>query len=226
MYIQDHDETYPMWQSWDNNGYVCWGSCSPGSIWTQWTFDCAPYIKTSQIFADPLYGSTFSDAFDQTIFTDYGYNFTTLSPWEGAFVAPFIFAGVTDAAINSSASTVMISGRCDSKEMGAWWYGPGTMLSTGDAEAPDCSDSPSWCCTDWAPDGNYVAQGLTSIPGGHFTGGVADRKQGNPNFAFVDGHCKFMQPGQGAVGTNWHQGSLSGTIHVTDANLYMWQMTK
>src|SRR5580658_5886870 len=48
MYEQDYDSQYPMFQSWESDGQVCWGSCAPGNIWTQWTFTTAPYLKNAQ----------------------------------------------------------------------------------------------------------------------------------------------------------------------------------
>jgi prepilin-type processing-associated H-X9-DG protein len=222
MYDQDYDEQFPLFQSWGTSGQVSWGG-PPSDYWTAWTFEIAPYLKNAQIFADPLYGpSTFQDSWDQSIFPDYGYNYTTLSP---TFVttSPWQFPGQSDAMIIAPSTTVMLSPHFDNNEGGAYWYGLGTMLNLGNAEAPDCNDIPAECWTDWAPNGNDGGI-ITTLIQGLYTGGDSVRKQGNMNFAFVDGHCKFMNPGQGAIGTNWHQGSLSNTIHITNSATYMWQV--
>lgn len=225
MYDQDYDEDFPLAQSWGTAGQVSWGG-PPSDYWTQWTFEITPYLKNTQIFADPLYGpATYQDSWDQSIWPDYGYNYTTLSPTFGT-TTPWQYPGQSDAAINYPATTVMLSGRFDVAEGGeTCWYGLGTLLNVGNAEAPDCSDIPAYCWTDWAPNGNDGGcPPLTNVIMGQYTGGDSVRKQGNMNFAFVDGHCKFMNPGQGAIGTNWHMGSLSGTIHVTNNQTYLWQV--
>jgi prepilin-type N-terminal cleavage/methylation domain-containing protein/prepilin-type processing-associated H-X9-DG protein len=224
MYDQDYDEDFPMFQSWRTDGYVCWGACAPGSIWSQWTFDIAPYLKNAQVYADPLYGpqSQTSD-WAESIYPDYGYNYTTMSPTFAAFgTTGWVMAGENDSAINQPASTVLLSGRYDQREAPATYWYPNAMLTTGGSEPPDCSDIPADCFTDWAPNGNYGF--LKTEVAGLYTGGDSVRKANNMNFAFVDGHCKFMQPGQGAIGTNWHLGSLSGSIHITNNQTYMWQV--
>jgi prepilin-type processing-associated H-X9-DG protein len=225
MYEQDYDEQYVMFQSWGIGGQVCWGGCSPSSEMTQWTWEIAPYLKNVQVFSDPLYGQINLPAWEQPLYPDYGYNYTTLSPSFGS-TSPWKFDGQSEAAITAPAATVMFTGRFDSAEgTGTYWYGPGTMLNIANSEAPDCSDIPSYCWTDWCPNGNDSGgQGIKTLVDGGFTGGDSVRKNGNMNFSFVDGHAKFVQPGQGAAGTTWHQGSLAGTIHITNPSIYLWQV--
>jgi len=186
-----------------------------------WTFDIAPYLKNAQIFADPLYGGSGLSAFNLEVYPDYGYNYTTLSPDETA-ASPWRFPGETLAAINAPAGTVLLSAKFDNKEMGAYWYGAGTMLNEGNAEPPDCSDIPANCWTDWAPNGNDSI--LKTEFAGVYTGGNTPRKQGNLNFSFCDGHAKFLQEGQGAAGTNWYKGIGAGAVHITDSTKYLWQV--
>ena len=221
MYSQDYDEAFPMFQTWysPTAGNVSWGSAHN---WSMWTFDIAPYLKNAQIFGDPLYGPSSRSAFDISVFPDYGYNTTTLSP---TFIntSPWQYPGEADSSINFPSTTVMFSGIADNVEtQGSWWYGDGTLFDLGNAEPPDCSNIPAECFSDWAPDKNDSF--LPNEAAGLYTGGDSVRKTNAMNFSFVDGHCKFMQEGQGAVGTDWHHGSLSGTIHVLDNNKYMWQV--
>jgi len=218
MYVQDYDETFPMTQTW-GRGAVCWGSCSNGQ-WSSWTFDVAPYIKTAAIFADPLSGPMAKDAWTQLILTDYGYNYTTLSPSKGT-TTPWQYAGTAISAINFPASTVMVAGRFGSRDTGSWWYGAGTLVSEGTAEAPVCSPIPAWCFSDWAPNGNYS---MLSEEAGLYTGGVSLRKSIQCNLAYTDGHVKFVAPGAGASGTNWFRGILAGAVAIRDANAYQWQL--
>jgi len=226
MYEQDYDEHFPMVQSWlplGTGGYVCWNGCAGGWAWSEWTFDTAPYVKNAQIYGDPLYGVSEPDSWSQTLFSGYGYNYTTLSPYKGAFGStPWIMAGTAIAAINYPSTTVMVAGKFNHHELGSEWYGPGTLVTEGTAEAPDCSDISAWCFSDWVPNGNYAS--LPSVESGKFTGGVSLRKALNSNLSFTDGHCKFMQAGSAAVGTNWFQGILAGQVHVLNPNTYMWQV--
>jgi prepilin-type N-terminal cleavage/methylation domain-containing protein len=224
MYDQDYDEHFPMFQSWRNdNAYISWGS---QPYFSMWSYDIAPYIKNLTVFSDPLLGLSTTPSWEQPLATDYGYNYSTLSP-TFATTSPWTYSGETDASINAPASTVMLTGRFDTpKEGGFWWYGEGTFVNAGNAEAPDCSDIPAVCWTDWAPNGND-GPGAVALSGdvqGLYTGGNALRKQLNMNTAEVDGHAKFMQAGAAAVGTNWYHGALAGTIHVTDSTTYMWQV--
>lgn len=221
MYVQDYDETYPLHQRWgDPSSPVSFG----GTPWSMWSFDIAPYIKNVQIFSDPLYGGIRQSNAVAPAYTHYGYNYTALSPYSGSFgKTPWVFTPVTLAAVARPADIVLLSGRFAIEELqnSLYWYGPGTMVSVGYADPPDCSDIPAWCWTDWAPDGNFG--NILNEVAGKYTGGNSVRKAGNVNIAFTDGHVKFMQPGQAAVGTNWYKGATAGNIHITDTNVYRWQ---
>jgi prepilin-type N-terminal cleavage/methylation domain-containing protein len=224
MYSQDYDELFPMLQSWPkqgSGGHVCWNGCAGGWAWTAWTYDIAPYVKNAQIYADPLSGPASTDSWWQSLFTDYGYNYTTLSP-SLANTSPWIFAGEPMAAILRPADTVLLAGTFNSREKGSWWYGPGTLVEEGTAEAPDCSDIPAVCWSDWAPNGNF--SDLPTTESGKYTGGNSLRKALNANLSFTDSHCKFMQAGAAAVGSTWYMGILAGNIHVVDATKYLWQV--
>jgi len=222
MYEQDYDSQYPMFQSWQMDAPVSWGG---PTNWTMWTFTTAPYLKNSQIFADPLYGPSSLPSWNQSVYPDYGYNYTTLSP---TFVttSPWQFQGTSEATILAPAATVMFTGRWDEKEAkGNCYYGPSTLVDVGNAEAPDCTTIPSECWTDWSPGGNNACVGLQQTEvAGWFTGGDSVRKSNNMNYSFVDGHAKFMQPGQGAAGSSWYLGIPNGTIKITNPSIYLWQV--
>jgi prepilin-type N-terminal cleavage/methylation domain-containing protein len=231
MYVQDYDETYPMMQSWSHypggDGQVCWNGCSNATEWDAWTYDIAPYLKNAQIFNDPLRGSSSLSAWNEALQPDYGYNYTTLSPTFTAIASVgWLFEPKPDAAIIAPSATVMLTGHFGYNEGGTWWYGQGTLVNEGNAEAPDCSDIPAECWSDWAPNGNDGpgAVALPTIASGLDTAGDAPRKEVTQNVAFVDGHCKFVQNGQAATGTNWYLGALSGTIHITNSTTYWWQV--
>jgi len=225
MYVQDYDEQYPLYNSWgDVNTPILIG----GVPWTNWAYQIAPYLKNLQIFGDPLINGTQQfPNWEEPLWSDYGLNYTTLSYYSGALGStPWIFTGASLASLNSPASTVQLAGRADETEMvGLYWYGNGTELNAGGAEAPDCSDIPSWCWADWAVGTNWTAELKNmSDTDGYYTGAVALRKAVNGNFAMCDGHAKFMQAGGAAIGTTWYHGIAAGQVHITNSTTYMWQV--
>ena len=224
MYVQDYDETYPLFQRWgkpNTPGFPI----SFGSVYfSQWSYDIAPYLKNVQVFSDPLIGSINQSNGLAPLYTYYGYDYTALSPADGSKDANGNWYAVpaTLAAVARPASLVMIAARATYIETGGlYWYGPGTMVNSGGAEAPDCSDIVPYCWSDWAPDGNYGS--LPNAEAGLYTGGVSLRKAANANLAFCDGHVKFLQAGQAAIGTNWFKGIKSGQVHIKTPTDYLWE---
>lgn len=220
MYTQDYDETFPLDASW-GYGPITIG----GNPYTQWSWDILPYIKNVQIFQDPLGVPQTRQPHSvwDVMFPQYGYNYTALSPYKGAFgTTPWIRTPNSMAAVSRPADLVMIAGKFSFTEIGAlYWYGPGTMTTLAGAEPPDCSTSTAWCFAGWGISSNYTDL-LKTDEKGAFTGGVTLRKAKNANVALVDGHAKFMQAGSLAVGTNWRQNIPEDQIVVTDKTRYMW----
>jgi prepilin-type N-terminal cleavage/methylation domain-containing protein/prepilin-type processing-associated H-X9-DG protein len=221
MYIQDYDELYPLNQRWGAPAPLTIG----GTPFSMWTFDVAPYIKNTQIFGDPLAPNPIKAASSLwPYYSVYGYNYTVLSPYTGAFgTTPWVDAPANLSRIARPAEIVMLGGRFTVEEHGFQYYGAGTLVEAGTIEPPVCSPIPAWCFDDWAVGGNYNS--IATEEAGHYTGGVSLRKQLNANFAFCDGHCKFMAAGQGAKGTNWFKGITDGNVNVTDPTTYMWQQS-
>jgi len=219
MYTQDYDEQFPAFYSWGA------GPITLGGPVSTWAYDTLPYLKNVQIHADPMATAMNRSTALTPFYTHYGYNYTILSPYSGSFGAtPWKMGGTSQAAIDRVSEKVMIGGRFTREEAnGLYWYGYGTIVTAGGIEPPDCSDIPEWCFDDWGLGGNYSF--LQKPEAGQGTGGVSARKALNLNFAMVDGHCKFMQPGQSAIGTNWYRGISSGNVHITNASLYNWRQT-
>ena len=222
MYEQDYDETYPLFQRWGDPS----SAISIGQPFSMWSYDILPYLKNYQVFADPQYGTLRTQDVFVPLFTSYGYDYTVLSPSTSPS-APYICTPATLAAIARPAEIVLLGGRFAPEEYAGYgtiyWYGPGTMVNAGNVEAPDCSDIPPWCWTDWTPNGNDNI--LTTEESGLYTGGNSARKAHTLNLAFCDGHVKFYQEGQGAAGTNWFKGIGPGAVHVTDKTKYMWEQS-
>jgi prepilin-type N-terminal cleavage/methylation domain-containing protein len=219
MYVQDYDETMPMDQRWDDPASpIVW---SPNRLWSSWAFDIAPYIKNRQIFIDPLYGPKSVAEIFYPLYSQYGYNYTALSP-SLANTNPWKFVGVSLAAIARPSECVLLGGHMDVDEVGGFWEaGLGTMFYQTHVEPPDCEDIPAVCRSDWSIDQFYGVHLPTDVSG-KFTGGVSLRKALNANLAHVDGHVKFMQAGQAAIGSSWFKGVTDGNVHITNPAVYKW----
>lgn len=224
MYVQDYDETYPCAQRWGVVGASGYAVSFSTAYYTQWSYDIAPYIKNVQVFADPLQGTIKQSSSLWPLYTNYGYNYTALAPSDGVTVDVngfWLNKPAALASVSRPASLVLLGGRHTYEELGGYEsYGVGKLTNFGTLEAPDCSDIVPWCFTDWAPDGNYHY--LTTAESGLYTGGTSLRKALNANLAFTDGHVKFLQAGQAAIGTNWYKGILSGNVHILTPNQYQW----
>jgi len=229
MYVQDYDETYPLFERWGKVGASGYPISFGSAYFTQWGYDIAPYLKNVQVFADPLAPAPTEPSFWWPMFTQYGYNYTVLSPSVGATDANgfWIENPAALASLARPADTVLLAGRMSQQELfpsgpyTVYYYGSGTITSAGGAEAPDCSDIPPYCFSDWAA-GSF---GLPTYEAGQYTGGVSMRKAQNANLAFCDGHVKFMQAGVAAAGTNWYKGIGGGAVHITTPTAYHWEAT-
>jgi prepilin-type N-terminal cleavage/methylation domain-containing protein/prepilin-type processing-associated H-X9-DG protein len=221
MYTQDYDETFPLDCQW-GSGPISAG----GAAFTNWAWNVLPYIKTGNVFGDPMASPIQRAVLPWWPYlTHYGYNYTALSPYSGSFGArPWVRPGVSLAAVSRPADLVMLGGQHTYEEAQGflWWYGAGTMTTLGTIDPPDCGDINPWCFGDWAHGGNWDTILQSKDIAGAFTGGNSLRKQNTMNVSFTDGHCKFMQIGQLAKGTNWRPGLTDGNVHITDPTVYMW----
>ena len=219
MYVQDYDETMPMDQRWDDpRSPIIWGS---SRLWSSWAFDVNPYIKNVQVFIDPLFGPKSVDPFFYPLYSQYAYNYTALSPTL-ANTTTWLYPGTSLAAITRPADCVLLAGHMDVDEVGGFWSnGLGHAFYQPHAEPPDCEDIPPYCRSDWAID-QFYGVNLKTEEAGKYTGGISLRKALNANLAHVDGHVKFMNAGQAAIGTNWTKGSKDGQVHITNAKVYKW----
>jgi prepilin-type N-terminal cleavage/methylation domain-containing protein/prepilin-type processing-associated H-X9-DG protein len=223
MYVQDYDETYPLYNRWGDPS----SPVSIGLPFSNWGYDIAPYIKNRQVFIDPCFGPHNTADIFFPVFSTYGYNYVALSPTLGGAI-PWVETPANLAAIARPADIVLLAGIWDSNELfgsqnTVIYYGPGTIIGNAGAEVPDCSHVAPFCFTDWATGGNY--NGLPTEESGKYTGGVSLRKAKNSNIAHCDGHVKFMQAGQAAVGTNWFKGITAGNVKVTNNTVYKWEQS-
>ena len=182
MYVQDYDDTYPLYQYDDCQGGTCyqyWFGLRTATGWDKTQGLLYPYMKNGQIQRCPSWTgkSTFGDG------NGYGYNWGYLgSDYYTSFAFPPINPASL-AALSSSADKIMFS---DSGYLNAPWYGgDGTMVETPGIDPPS-----QWYGTptmDFRHVDNRkildtVAQTVTDL--------------GFANIVFADGHVKAMKQTQ------------------------------
>jgi prepilin-type N-terminal cleavage/methylation domain-containing protein len=238
MYVQDYDETFPLDQHITNNGPWCLGGpCSGQTLVSVWAYDIQPYIKNYLVYQDPLAGYPLYPNFFTGNIGDfawstegqYGYNHVALSPiLASAYNGPTPWARTpaTLASISRPAELIMVTGKASLQEEGWWWQGPGTFYSYMTVEPPDCRDVEPACFDGWGIGGwgDFIfSHGVPiTAEAGRYTGTVSFRKGNFGTFALADGHTKFMNAAQAAVGTNWNPNIQASDLHITDPTKYMW----
>jgi prepilin-type N-terminal cleavage/methylation domain-containing protein/prepilin-type processing-associated H-X9-DG protein len=179
MYVQDYDETYPLYQYADCQGYTCyqyWFGKRVGTAWDKTQGLLYPYMKNGEIQRCP-------DWTGKTKFGDgngYGYNWGYLgsdyyisSSWPPINPA-------SDAALSSTADKILFA---DSGYLNAPWYGgDGSMV-----ESPGIDPPGQWYGTptvdfrhvDSGKDLNAALQTVTC--------------RGFANITWADGHVKALR---------------------------------
>ena len=229
MYSTDNDDYAILDCQWYNPASpMTWG----GIPYEGWGWLQLPYTKNSGIVLDPLgpgsspgVGWT-ADNWNTNVDTEFGYNYQVFSPTFGATDAngAWIRNTIPLTSVSRPADCVLFVEHTQQTEMGAWWYGSGTLLSVGNAESPDCSAAPAICFMNWGT-GEDLWQGTVNLPAGSDTGGDAPRRANLMNATFSDGHAKAMTPGALAIGTNWSPTIAQGSIQMLNASVYHWTQT-
>ncbi len=225
MYVQDYDETFVQDMNWGVQGPINLG----GQAVTTWAWNILPYEKNVQIFGDPL-GAPIAGSFSPAsswwpYLTQYGYNYTALSPSSDTSKNPWPRVPAALATLARPSTLIMLAGHAGYGDFGNqfWWYGAGTVATLVTVDPPDCASIVPYCFDNWGTGGFWQnTSGLKDYESGNLTGSVTLRKSGNANCAFADGHVKFIQPGQAAVGTNWSKTLPSSQLKQTDKTVYQW----
>jgi prepilin-type N-terminal cleavage/methylation domain-containing protein len=229
MYAGDSDDIFMPQNGWEGgnfSGYFSW-------VWVVY-----PYMKSSQLFEDPLGPKIVVDKrwtyVDQvTITPTFGYNYTALSPFPGADPGTSVPQPISQTALAQPANTVAFTGKFENASEsnlgtdGYYSYGDRGPDTTGVVDPPDCSDTPSWCFDNWGigsfwERADYV--GIKSFAAGKLTGGVSFRNAEKATVAFGDGSVRKVSPGALAAGTNWTKTINSGDIRMIDKEKYLWDI--
>jgi len=232
MYTNDSDDVAVQDTYWVENRQpapVYWNG--DGAI--MWTWAILPYTKNSQILIDPLTqpvavpGGWGPDAWNSGVGLEYGYDYTVFSPTFGVAdkYGAWIRNPITMTSIARPSDIVLFTEHQSYNEMGAWWYGPGTIITLYGDEPPNCATIPQYCFNNWG-EGTWFtsAGGLTDAEGAN-TGLIPFRKTNTTMTAFSDGHSKAMNAGALAAGTNWTPTLNNGALVVTNINVYHWTAT-
>ncbi|MCW3100093.1 MAG: prepilin-type N-terminal cleavage/methylation domain [Chthonomonadaceae bacterium] len=137
MYVQDYDETYPLYQYADCQGYTCyqyWFGLRTATGWDKTKGLLYPYMKNGQVQRCPSFAgkAKFGDG------NGYGYNWGYLgSDYYQSTQVPAPFPPVNPASLaslSSSADKIMFS---DSGYIDTPWYGgDGTIQETPGIDPP------------------------------------------------------------------------------------------
>ena len=207
MYVQDHDETYPL------SYYYPFGT-GGASGYMHWSWQIGPYVKNWQLFvcpSDKNKGLDPTNAFDlQAPRISYISNEVLMGRPRAQFRV------VTDAMVEDPSSLIAIAEITDYK------YGiGGTSGPSGDANKshrpanavnPWNNDS-TWAAAyayvsdaDWAAAETSAAAAtsyLNDETQTHLRYAARVRHNGGCNYAFADGHAKWMPPSATLVNRLW-----------------------
>jgi prepilin-type N-terminal cleavage/methylation domain-containing protein/prepilin-type processing-associated H-X9-DG protein len=236
MYAGDYDDFTVLAASWN-------GSDNPvkftsGNTVGTFAWLIMPYIKNGQMFEDPTGTPTpklgnLSDLVAKSFVPQYGYNYSYLSPQTDDGAGGVKQVTISSTSTASPAGTVLFTskyGYSDStalKNNTFWSFGVGTVALWATVEAPDCSNNPNYCASNWGKTDGFVNDatyiGLTNVEAGANSGGVSSHA-GGAVVSFLDGHVKKMQLGALAAGTTWSPTGLAADTKVVDKSLYLWDV--
>lgn len=230
MYSADYDDIMPLAAA----------VTEPTGPWNQikpWSLLMIPYIKSGQIFYDPLrspYNPTGWNPIDSaTFFSQHAYAWQVHSPgiyYGGSYLT---WGPLSQTQLGNPADTVLMFTKRSGNVGPQWWWGAGMGIVTWfTAGVPYCSggytqQNPQSLC---GPGLN--SWGYGSISGstgnetpafeGYNTGGFAYAKSGRGIVSLADGHVVTMAPGQAAAGTNWAPTIPQASLVINDSTKYKW----
>jgi len=230
MYSTDTDDIAVLDGVWkDPSAPMTWG----GDPYEAWTWLTLPYTKNSQIFVDPLTSPVAVPAgwpvnvWNTMVGNEYGYNYTVFSPTFGAtdVNGSWIRVPISLTSVARPSDIVLFTEHETYNELGAYWYGPGTLITLGGDEPPDCNTIAAFCFTNWGLNTWLYGAGLTTA-GGANTGMIPLRKTNTTPTTFADGHAKVMTAGALSIGTNWSPTLDQSLLVVNNKNVYRWISTQ
>jgi len=222
LYSADYDDMAVLVGRMDPSAPVS----TNGDFHYAWPSLLMPYIKSSQMFQDPLTAAegSFQGQPVQVAhqyLTQYGYVYTIWSP-RSELGATGTTNPISMTAPAEVAETVMFVSKKD-RAGNPDWHDLGTPIWGANlVNPPDCSAVVCFPVARWGSDSpSYAGQ---TFENGGFTGGVAFRKTRKASVVWGDTHANYRSADQMAVGTNWSLTTPSGSLAVTDLSRYLWDV--
>jgi prepilin-type N-terminal cleavage/methylation domain-containing protein/prepilin-type processing-associated H-X9-DG protein len=236
MYQNDYDDNFVLDTQKSNDAdcpnagnYCVDGLSSPTFFWPNLLI---PYIKTLQLYVDPgtgdpqgIFGSgPNSWAGNWNFFTEYGYNYQFLSPWD---LCTHSLSENESTAVKPS-DTVMFTTAAGFGVGGAQYQGTDYSQANAPGTLHWIFPAPDACVVVGAIVGesNWSMNNPTNI--GTLT---ADVRALNPyngaNVLWVDGHAKSQTAGALAAGTDFGTATYTNANYgaiITDFTKYLWSL--
>jgi prepilin-type N-terminal cleavage/methylation domain-containing protein len=210
---------------------------APGWNIKPWSYNMLPYMKTANLFQDPLttpykHNQAWSDNDGFSYNTQYAYAWQIHSP--GLYYGgPYInWKTISQTELGSPAETVMFfTKRRNDVGSNSWWGSTFGVQLRNTAGVPVCENgaythqTPQSLCgpgvTGWGIGGHA---GTFTNEEGYNTAGFAYRKAGKGVVGYADGHVNIIGPGQLAAGTNWTPLIEWEDVTQIDLEAYMWDI--
>jgi len=202
-----------------------------------WTSTMMPYMKSLQLYADPLTtfrNPGFGDPNNAYLYApQFTYAWQVHSPAIYYGGPTMVWSPLSQTGLAQPADTIFMMSKRSGFVGPEWWWGSAnfviiTSFSNGVPHCPGggyTGKNPNSLC---GP--GMLSWGVGSISGetgvneveGHLTGGTTVRKAGQSVVTFADGHAKTMSPGRIAAGTNYVKTQNQSATAITDITKYMW----
>jgi len=238
MYASDNDDVFHPLVSWGGPGQP---ANIGGNPYQPWTWLDLPYMKTADLFTDPLAPSIEATPAGwpattyKSLVPQFGLNYVGVAPYP-ASADPGVPTPRSQSALGSVSSTVLMAAKFSNSEdnlgpLGLYWWGVPAWTSPVAIDPPFCYNAPDyWCTDDWGSGGFYDATYLGGkVAAGAITGGVSMRgasdrtlSGGRATVAWADGHATVSAPGALAKGTNWYPNIPSGDVQITNIEEFVW----
>lgn len=249
QYMSDYDGVVPLFRSQDryvfsySGGTASYGAYSATGYvtGTYWGVLVQPYMKSFELLACISEANT--EAFSTGIThhkmygTHFGLNadylYKTINDAQTACLWIYDadpktgYQSISESEIGSPAGMVMMT---DVKEMVLTATSAGAISSYpggGYVPSPAANAASTLdCCGAFGNIGWGKDDAVETVIAPKNTGAslFAMRHGGlsGGNVSFVDGHVKFMTPGQLAVGTNWKKDGAQASVAINDVPKYLW----
>lgn len=208
-----------------------------GTPYKPWSYLLLPYMKSTDLFQDPLYipepnETVLPTSIVRAYRTQFAYAYSAHSPV--TLTTGWNYNTISNTELAEPADTVKFIGKKARNGQGDWLWQAGGISSAlwlGNVVPPpycltdtDTGTNPRGFCPPvrWGAGGFWAGLPPPTYEEGNTTGGVALRKSQQAVVSFGDGHCRTMQPSRLASGTNWSRTQPYNSIVITDIKKYMW----